>query len=121
MLHTIPKTSYESNPELFHTAMEYVAKSCNKLLQQGVVDEMRGGITYRVVILGVKGDAPYLTKVAHFYRSYNTTAKRGEERGPPKGVCPYCLAGTRSFPCEEIASENPKWTSTVGVKLGHHH
>lgn len=117
VLHTIPKTSYESNPELFHTAMEYVAKSCNKLLQQGVVDEMRGGITYRVVILGVKGDAPYLTKVAHFYRSYNTTAKRGEERGPPKGVCPYCLAGTRSFPCEEIASENPKWTSTVGVKL----
>ncbi|CAL1172992.1 unnamed protein product [Cladocopium goreaui] len=72
---------------------------------------------FRICILGVKGDAPYLSKVAHFYRSYNTFAKRGDERGPPKGCCPYCLAGTSLCAAEEIATATPKWLPTVAVKL----
>ena len=114
---TIPKTSYENNPEVFHDAMQHMAKSLNNLFWKGFVDDTRGGETFRLVILGAKGDAPYLQKLGNLYRSYNTTAKRGEERGPPKGVCPYCLAGTRNFPCEEIATSSPRWLTTVGVKL----
>ena len=114
---TIPKTSYDVQPEVFHSALEHVAKSCRKMFDDGYVDHSRGGETFKVVILGVKGDAPYLTKAAHFYRSYNTTAKRGEERGPPKGVCPYCLAGTRLCAAEEIATDNPQWLQTMGIKL----
>ncbi|CAK9027521.1 unnamed protein product [Durusdinium trenchii] len=114
---TIPKTAYDVQPELFHSALDHVARSCRKLLDNGCVDKSRGGETFRIVILGVKGDAPYLTKAAHFYRSYNTTAKRGEERGPPKGCCPYCLAGTRLCAAEEVATDKPQWLSTVGVKL----
>ena len=75
------------------------------------------GLRYRVCILGVKGDQPYLQKVGHFYRAWNTQAKRGEERGPPKGCCPYCLAGTRLCHAEEIATTTPKWLQTVAVKL----
>ena len=114
---TIPKTSYDAKPELFHKAMEHVAKSCRALFDKGYVDHTRGGETFRVVILGVKGDAPYLSKIAHFYRSFNTTAKRGEERGPAKGICPYCLAGTSHYPAEEISTSQPSWQQTCGIKL----
>ena len=112
----IPKTCYETQPEVFHSALDHVAKSCSKILLEGYKDQATGE-TFRVAIIGVKGDAPYLQKVAHFYRSYNTVAKRGEERGPPKGCCPYCLAGTRLCAAEEIASDRPKWLETVAVKL----
>ena len=111
-----PKTVYESTPEVFHSSIDHVAKSLSKCLHEGFVD-VATGETFRVAVLGVKGDAPYLAKVAHFYRSYNTTAKRGEERGPPKGICPYCLAGTNGFPAEELSTLEPRWLRTIGVKL----
>ena len=113
---TIPKTKYESDGEVFNVATEHLAKSLRQCLDKGYVDHARGGEHFRIAILGIKGDAPFLAKVGHFFRSYNTTAKRGEQRGAPKGVCPYCLAGTDNFPAEEIATSTPKWQSTVGVK-----
>ena len=117
VLSTIPKTAYEAQPEVFHEAIDHVARSCSKLLRRGVADKARGGEIYRVVILGVKGDAPYLQKVAHFYRSFNTTVKRGEERGQPKGCCSYCLAGTNLCAAEEIGTDSPAWLRTMVVKL----
>ena len=32
-------------------------------------------------------------------------------------MCPYCLGGTRDFPCEELGTDNPAWLRTIGVKL----
>ena len=116
VLHTIPKSCYESDPEVFHSAMSHVAKSFRNLIDVGLVDAVRGE-TLKVALIGVKGDAPYLVKAGHFYRSYNTMAKRGEDRSVAKGVCPWCLAGTRNFPSEEIHSIEPKWRTTVGVKV----
>jgi len=116
VVNTMPKTAYESNPGIFHETMGHISASLNRCLREGFEDVSRGE-KFHVVVLGVKGDAPYLAKVGNFYRTYNTTAKRGEERGPPKGTCPYCLAGTREFPGEEIATTNPKWLLTMGVKL----
>ena len=116
VVNTMPKTSYESDPAIFDDAMGHVAKSLRKCFDEGCVDQVRGE-RFKIVVLGVKGDAPYLVKAAHFYRSYNTMAKRGDERGPPKGVCPYCLAGTNGFPAEDISTSSPCWLPTVGVKL----
>ena len=116
VINTIPKTAYESNPEVFNSASEHAAKSLMRLFQNGVRDASRGEV-FKVVLIGIKGDAPYLSRVGHFYRSFNTAVKRGEERGPPKGVCPYCLAGTRNFVAEQIASSQPAWVQTIGIKL----
>ena len=116
LLSAIPKTAYENSPEVFHSHLDHVAKSCRKLFEIGYLDRARNE-RFRIVVVSVKGDAPYLAKAAHFYRSYNTTAKRGEERGPPKGCCPYCLAGTRLCPAEDIQTKKPKWLTTIGVKL----
>ena len=116
VVNAMPKTSYDTNPEVFNGAMDHVARSLQSCLQDGFVDPQTGE-RYRIAIIAVKGDAPYLTKTGHFYRSYNTFAKRGQERGPPKGVCPYCLAGTSDFPAEDLVGCNPCWLPTVGVKL----
>jgi hypothetical protein len=116
ILNTMPKSAYDNDPNVFNDMVDHVGIALDRCLRQGFVDPSTGE-HYRVAVVGVKGDAPYLAKVGNFYRSYNTTAKRGEERGPPKGVCPYCLAGTRGFEAEEIQTSNPKWLLTVGVKL----
>eukprot|EP00438_Fugacium_kawagutii_P026041 Skav215413 [mRNA] locus=scaffold356:294693:296865:+ [translate_table: standard] len=113
---TIPKTHYETNPELFHKMMEKLAESLKDLFDVGVFDPVTRE-TFRVVVIGVKGDAPYLAKCGKFYRSYNTTVKRGTEQSVPKGVCHRCLAGTIGFPCEELATMTPKWLGTQGVRM----
>ena len=116
VVNTIPKTAYEASPEVFHSAMDHVAKSLKSCLREGFVDPVRKE-HFRIAIIAVKGDAPYLTKTGHFYRSYNTVAKRGEEKGAPKGICPFCLAGTIGFPAEELTTVKPRWLTTVGAKL----
>lgn len=115
VVNTMPKTSYETESNVFYAMLDHVARSLSKCLEEGYVDDR--GHRFRIVLLGVKGDAPYLSKAAHFYRSYNTTAKRGQERGPPKGVCPYCLAGTPGYPAEQVDTSKPRWLETVAVKL----
>jgi hypothetical protein len=34
----IPKTCYETQPEVFHSALDHVAKSCSKILLEGYKD-----------------------------------------------------------------------------------
>jgi hypothetical protein len=66
---TIPRTSYETDADVFSAATDHVAKSLDKCLKQGYVDQSRGGEKFRIAILGIKGDAPFLSKVGNFYRS----------------------------------------------------
>ena len=112
----MPKKIYEDDANVFHEAMEEVALSLKSLFELGVQDPSTKE-TFRVVLVGCKGDAPYLVKLGRFYRAYNTTAKRGRERAEPKGICHRCLAGTTNFPAEEIGSRQPKWLATKGVSL----
>lgn len=111
----IPKHFYDSDPEVFHGAMEYLALSLKDLFVTGFVDPTTGK-TYRVAVIATKGDAPYLQKMGRLYRSFNTSVKRGDERREPKGICHRCLAGTSAFPAEEIATVSPKSWPTKGVK-----
>lgn len=112
----MPKKLYESEPEVFRGAVENVALALKDLLSSGIKDPA-GNRVYRFVVLATKGDAPFLTKIGRFYRSYNTTVKRGEERKVPKGVCHRCLAGTPGYPAEELSTRTPRWLQTSGVKM----
>ena len=116
LLSCMPKYLYDSRPEIFHEVMENLVLELKSLQDDGVVDPVSGLVHY-VTVVAVKGDAPYLAKVGRFYRSYNTTAKRGDERQAPKGVCHRCLAGCQGFRAEELSSKNPAWVATRGVKL----
>ena len=113
---TIPKTVYEDDPDMFHGAMNALAVSLKSLLIDGVVDTTSNE-TFRVAIIAVKGDAPYLAKMGCFYRHYSTTVKRGDERTAPKGICHRCLAGTTGFPAEDLSTVTPKWLQTRGIRL----
>ena len=112
----MPKTLYESETESFHNAMENVAISLKSLLLDGYCDPTTNEL-FRIAIIAVKGDAPYLAKVGRLYRSFNTLVKRGDERTAPKGICHRCLAGTYGYPAEQIDTVSPKWLETQGVKL----
>lgn len=112
----IPKVLYESNSNVFHEAMDVLSQDLQQLFHIGVYDEVTKE-TFRICVIAVKGDWPYLTKLGRFTRSFNTTVKRGTERTKPKGTCHLCLAGQDGFPCEEIKTYKPAWLSTVGVKL----
>ena len=112
----MPKTVYESAPESFHNAMENVAISLKSLLFDGYRDPTTHEL-FRIAIIAVKGDAPYLAKVGRLYRSFNTLVKRGDERTAPKGICHRCLAGTYGYPAEQIDTVSPKWLGTQGVKI----
>lgn len=115
LMSAMPKVCYENDPDIFHQVMERIAISFKSLFEQGVRDPVSGHV-YRIAIIACKGDAPYLVKLGRFYRAYNTTAKRGDERAPPKGVCHRCLAGCNGFPAEDIGRDNPTWLRTEGVK-----
>lgn len=110
----LPKTEYQADAEFFHLMMDEFSGEMKRLLQDGIPDPV-SGLTYKFCIIGVKGDMPYLQKVGRLKRSWNTTIKRGKQRKEPPGVCHLCLAGTRPYPCEDMA-DSPHWQSTIGVK-----
>eukprot|EP00438_Fugacium_kawagutii_P023150 Skav208959 [mRNA] locus=scaffold1580:286172:287947:+ [translate_table: standard] len=111
----VPKTLYDKKPDLYLKACEEFAKSLKSLLLDGVKDEQTNE-TYRFIVLGCKGDLPYLAKTGLLTRTFNTGAKRGSSK-KHHGVCHLCLAGFPDFPAEDIASDKPAWLSTMGVKL----
>ena len=91
------------------------AQEMKDLLENGITDAATGEV-WRFVVVGVKGDMPYLQKIGKLKRSWNTTVKRGNARTAPRGVCHLCLAGTQDLPCEDT-SDNACWIPTVGVQV----
>eukprot|EP00438_Fugacium_kawagutii_P023296 Skav226233 [mRNA] locus=scaffold1218:404091:405755:+ [translate_table: standard] len=111
----MPKKSYATNPEFFHDTTQHLAEALQRLFVDGLLDKNTGQ-RYRFVVIGVKGDMPYLQKLAHLKRSWNTTVKRGSQRTAPPGVCHQCLGGTNGCPYEDV-SDNAAWQRTVGVRV----
>lgn len=114
--HGIPKLCYDRNPTYFQEAVGLIIESMKNLLRTGVIDESTGE-TFRFILIGVKGDMPFLQKIGGLKRGWNTAAKRvreGEDRNPAKGICYMCLAGTDQHPCEDFSS-NASWMSTISV------
>ena len=114
VISVIPKTLYQSNPDLFHDSMDLFAAELRDLLDNGIRDETTGEV-WRFVVLGIKGDMPYLQKIGKLKRSWNTTIKRGTQRAPPRGVCHLCLAGTNAFAFEDTSKDAP-WISSIGCQ-----
>eukprot|EP00438_Fugacium_kawagutii_P014316 Skav210897 [mRNA] locus=scaffold2900:2025:3689:+ [translate_table: standard] len=110
-----PKILYQSDPDLFHNAMNKLAEQMKLLLDVGIRDPITG-ISWKFVILGIKGDMPYLQKIGRLKRSWNTGVKRGNQRRDPPGVCHLCLAGCNRYPCEDTGHV-PGWLPTIGVRL----
>ena len=115
LISVLPKTFYQDDPEVFHLIMEKFSTEMKDLLDNGLYDHFTGQ-TFKFVIVGVKGDMPYLQKIGKLKRSWNTALKRGRQRKEPPGVCHLCLAGTTQFPCEDTR-DSPCWLPTIGVRV----
>lgn len=111
----IPKTAYESNAAFFEKAMDAVVQSLGALLRDGLTHPLTGE-RFFFVVLGVKGDLPYLQKLGKLNRSWNTTSKKRSRGGRlAGGTCHLCLAGTAGCHAEEIV-DHPQWEVTIGVR-----
>lgn len=110
----IPKSHYETNPKVFHSAMDHLCQDLQQLLSEGVRDPLTQEVFY-VAVIGVKGDWPYLQKMGNLNRAFNTGAKGGQDGEKSRGICHLCLAGQKLFPAEEINTFQPAWRVTVGV------
>ena len=103
----IPKSMYEDceKGDRYMEMLDALGCELDELLASGIQD--KSGHTFRICIIGVKGDLPYLSKVSCSERAYNRAAKGGKN-----GVCHLCKAGQPLIPFEEAGSRNPKWLST---------
>ena len=111
----IPKAFYESKPEVFRVAMHQLGQDFEQLQTEGIKDKVTGE-TYRVCVIGCKGDMPYLQKMGGLLRAFNTGAKRGKEQHQARGICHLCLAGREKYPSEELSTLKPRWLITMGVE-----
>ena len=111
----MPKTLYDKKPEIYHDALQHFSRSLQTLLDDGVRDPYTKEL-YKFVVLGCKGDLPYLAKTGYLNRTFNSGAKRGATE-KIHGICHLCLAGFPNYPAEEVSSCEPAWLATVGLKL----
>ena len=78
------------------------------------------GTTWRVAVLGVTGDAPFLKAVGNFTRSFNNVRKTHTSANPQRGICWLCLAGRETpeeaYPFEDLGFSGD-WIETRGREL----
>eukprot|EP00438_Fugacium_kawagutii_P014649 Skav218866 [mRNA] locus=scaffold2417:242354:249989:+ [translate_table: standard] len=115
IMSAIPKALYENDPKVYQSFMTIFSQQLQQCFLQGVYCK-RTKQRYRICLLGVKGDWPFLQKCGSLNRAFNTGVKRGTRRSVPKGTCHLCLSGYNDqFPAEEICTSKPQWLQTVGL------
>ena len=109
----LPKGIYKDNSERFDNFVVDIFKDFEQLYFQGY--NIGGGRVLRFIILGVKGDLPFLSKTGHLTRTF-LHIRKGPERPTSKpltGCCWLCYAGSAHWDFEDLSSE-PRWLQTSG-------
>ena len=98
---------YAKQPQVLENLLDNLATQLLRL-QQGFEYRQQ---KWHIVLLGVKGDLPWLTKAAgfqrHFLRAQRSLNRKSKE--PPVGVCFLCHAGRSRVPYEDF-SDGAAWT-----------
>ena len=107
------KQTYKSNPEHFDMFLKVVFEDLESLYYNGI--SVRDDCTLRFLVLGLKGDLPFLTKAGHLNRTFMNIRKgpAGPNSKPLTGCCWMCAAGSSAVPFEEF-TRSPAWLQTVG-------
>jgi hypothetical protein len=88
------------------------SKQMLRVMEDGFVDN---GSTYYPIVVGTKGDWPYLHKSALLLRSFFNAPKHANTKGPEKGICHRCGAGLPGLPYEDVY-ERPAWLGSIGLQ-----
>jgi hypothetical protein len=106
----IHKKFYCDNPGNFHSLLELLALDLKALYDEGFVFKNH---RYRVAVLGVKGDWPFLQKAGKLIRTCYNVKKKADVKTFSNGICHLCLAGRPNFPFENFGL-SPEWNETLG-------
>eukprot|EP00439_Symbiodinium_sp_Y106_P012257 s406_g1.t2 len=108
------KALYRENPACFTSFLTGFMENLAKLFFEGITLQ---GQHFRFVVLGVKGDLPFLQKAGNLLRTFLNVRKAPEtpKSKPLTGCCFLCLAGTADYPFEEF-TDSPKWLQTAGSR-----
>ena len=109
----MPKAFFKKNAKVLLKLARKFAEELRVLYDKGYTSQ--SGITFRFATVGMKGDLPYITKIAGFKRSFGRVRKRPEKANskPLAGMCWLCLAGTPNYDFEDLSPTAP-WISTIG-------
>ena len=109
----ISVSHYKAMLSRLDTLLELWAKELRHLFEVGFE---HGGRTWRVAILGITGDAPFLKEVGYHTRSFHNVRKSSNANTPLPGCCWLCLAGkTGGAPFEDTSIVSAQWLTTCGV------
>ncbi|CAE7369766.1 unnamed protein product [Symbiodinium sp. CCMP2456] len=106
------KGIYKEHPSRFDNFMTEAFRDLEQLFYHGY---NIGDRVLRFVVLGTKGDLPFLARAGHLNRSFLNIRKgpEGPKSRPLTGCCWLCHAGTPGYNFEDLGLE-PKWLETCG-------
>ena len=74
------------------------------------------GRTWRIAVVGLTGDAPFLREAGFHQRSFSNVKKSHESKTAAKGVCWLCTAGMEGGPrFEDLRIHGADWIATCGA------
>ena len=112
MVHAVlPKIFYHQNQAGVLSIFKAFAEDARLCAEQGQVDSR--GVRRFLVVLGCKGDLPFLHKAGQLRRSFYNLPKR--PGALCRGICHLCQAGQANVQFEDV-SEGARHNMTVGVE-----
>eukprot|EP00438_Fugacium_kawagutii_P032048 Skav228641 [mRNA] locus=scaffold5539:12985:14550:- [translate_table: standard] len=113
----MPIKLYNDTPDAFFKMLEIQAQEFADLFWDGIVIN---NTRFFVCCVGIKGDAPFLTKSGMFLRSFTRRPTRHTSRAAASGICHLCVAGKEDHafpvPFEDYGTLSPAWLQTIGVE-----
>lgn len=104
---------YKKKKQRFQTLVDQWGQYLGDLYHNGF---NFNGEVWKVAILGMTGDAPFLREVGNFNRSFSNVQKSARSRARLPGVCWLCEAGkTDGPPFEDPRITMAAWTRTCGL------
>ena len=106
-LFIVPSGIHHEHPEATMELLGIIAADFRKLFYEGVdIPTSNGRKNFTVAIVGAKGDLKWYRKIA-LERSWEN---QGVVRN--QACCHQCGAGVDGMPFEDVATQNPVWSST---------
>ena len=111
----LQKAMYKDNDDCFMNFLDGMMQNLAKLYNEGL--DLHGGQRLRFLLLGVKGDLPFLQKSGFLERTFLNIRKAPKQATSKRltGCCHLCLAGTEDYHFEDFATA-PAWLQTTGPR-----
>eukprot|EP00438_Fugacium_kawagutii_P032960 Skav223870 [mRNA] locus=scaffold1226:226027:227643:+ [translate_table: standard] len=102
---------YKKKPHRLQSLLDQWGQLLGSLFHEGFCCN---GETWKIAILGLTGDAPFLREAGNHNRSFSNVRKSATASTLLPGVCWLCAAGKSNGPPFEDVRLSGQWTTTCG-------